>query len=54
MELLDDAALRADTSVVDLTAAIAALAEGRGQDAVNAYERVMNRWRPLQARENAS
>ncbi|HMA47111.1 MAG TPA: hypothetical protein VKP11_07935 [Frankiaceae bacterium] len=54
VELLDDVALRADTSVADLTAAFAALAEGRGQDAVDAYERVMSRWRLLQGRENAS
>jgi hypothetical protein len=52
--LLDDDALRADTSVADLTASVAALTDERGEDAMEAYEKVLARWRPLQALETAS
>ncbi len=54
VELLDDAALRDDTSVADLAAALVALTEGRADDATTAYEQVLARWRPLQALETAS
>ena len=54
VELLTDDELRADTSVTDVTDAVAALGEGRGADAQSAYERVVGRWRPLQQLETAS
>lgn len=54
VELLDDDALRADTSVEDLTSALSALADGRPEDAMQAYEEVLARWRPLQSLETAS
>lgn len=54
VELLDDDALRADTSVADLAGALAALTEGRADEAMEAYEQVLARWRPLQALETAS
>ncbi len=54
VELLTDDELRADASVADIAESIAALADGRGADAVSAYERVIARWRPLQQMETAS
>ncbi|WP_239308770.1 MULTISPECIES: hypothetical protein [unclassified Frankia] len=54
VDLLDDDALRNDTSVEDLDEALDALRRGRTDVAVAAYERVLNRWRPVQARESAS
>jgi hypothetical protein len=54
VELLDDDALREDTSVADLASAVAALTDGRGEQAMEAYEKVLARWRPLQALETAS
>ncbi len=54
VDLLDDDALRNDTSVADLNEAIGALRRGRTDAAVTAYGRVLNRWRPLQTRESAS
>ncbi|WP_322760644.1 hypothetical protein [Frankia sp. Cr2] len=54
VDLLDDDALRDDTSVEDLDEALGALRLGRTDVAVAAYERVLNRWRPVQARESAS
>jgi hypothetical protein len=54
IDLLDDAALRADASVADLAEGLTALTEGRSEDAMTSYERVLNRWRPLQSLETAS
>jgi hypothetical protein len=54
VDLLSDEALRDDSSVHDLYKAIDALRHGRTDVAVAAYERVLNRWGPLQARESAS
>ena len=54
VELLDDDALRDDSSVADLATALAALTDGRGSDAMEAYEGVLARWRPMQALETAS
>ena len=54
VDLLDDDALRKDTSVADLAAALGALTEGRGDEAMHAYEEVLTRWRPLQSLETAS
>lgn len=54
VDVLDDDQLRADSSVEDLVEAVSALRRGRTDVAVAAYERVLNRWRPLQARESAS
>jgi hypothetical protein len=54
VDLLTDDELRADTSVADIAESIAALGEGRGSDAQEAYERVIGRWRPLQQLETAS
>jgi hypothetical protein len=52
--LIDDETLREDTSVADLASAVTALTDGRGEDAMEAYEKVLARWRPLQALETAS
>jgi hypothetical protein len=54
VDLLDDDALRRDSSVADLAAALGALTEGRGDEAMQAYEEVLTRWRPLQSLETAS
>ena len=54
VELLTDEELRADVSVADIAESLTALGEGRGADAVGAYERVISRWRPLQQLETAS
>lgn len=54
VDLLDDDALREDTSVEDLATALAALADDRPDDAMSGYERVLARWRPLQSLETAS
>jgi hypothetical protein len=54
VELLDDEVLRQDSSVEDLAEAVKALRQGRTDRAAEAYERVLVRWRPLQARESAS
>jgi hypothetical protein len=54
IDLLADEDLREDTSVEDLANALAALADGRPDDAMVGYERVLARWRPLQSLETAS
>ncbi|MBX6388620.1 MAG: hypothetical protein IRZ08_06410 [Frankia sp.] len=54
VDLLDDDVLRRDTSVEDLAEAVRALRQGRTDRAAEAYERVIVRWRPMQARESAS
>ncbi|WP_041938621.1 MULTISPECIES: hypothetical protein [Frankia] len=54
VDLLDDDMLRRDSSVEDIVEAVSALRRGRTDLAVEAYERVLMRWRPLQARESAS
>ncbi|HSP39399.1 MAG TPA: hypothetical protein VLR26_16795 [Frankiaceae bacterium] len=54
VELLDDDALRDDSSVADIATALAALTDGRGPEAMQAYEDVLARWRPLQSLETAS
>lgn len=54
VELLTDEELRADTSVADIAESLTALGEGRGAEAVGAYERVIERWRSLQQLETAS
>ncbi|MCW2547379.1 MAG: hypothetical protein JWN96_1839, partial [Mycobacterium sp.] len=53
-DLLTDEELREDISVSDIAESIIALGEGRGAEAVAAYERVIARWRPLQQLETAS
>jgi hypothetical protein len=52
--ILSDTALREDTSVADLAAGLSALRSGDGAAAATSYERVVGRWRPVQARETAS
>jgi hypothetical protein len=54
VDLLTDDMLRQDTSVADIAEAVSALRRGRTDLAAEAYERVLIRWRPLQARESAS
>jgi hypothetical protein len=54
VDLLDDDVLRRDSSVEDLAEAVRSLRQGRTERAVEAYERVLVRWRPLQSRESAS
>jgi hypothetical protein len=54
VELLTDEELREDVSVSDIAESLVALGEGRGAEAVAAYERVIARWRPLQQLETAS
>lgn len=54
VDLLDDDALRSDTSVADLATALSELTEGRPEEAMRSYEEVLARWRPLQSLETAS
>jgi hypothetical protein len=54
VDLMTDDELRADVSVADIAESITALGEGRGAEAVAAYEQVISRWRPLQQLETAS
>jgi hypothetical protein len=54
VDLLTDEDLREDVSVSDIAESLSALGEGRGAEAVAAYERVIARWRPLQQLETAS
>lgn len=51
---LDDDFLSSDTSVEDLAEGLEALGRGDGAAATASYERVVRRWRPIQARETAS
>ena len=53
VHLLDDQALQADDSAADVTAALAALTDGRADDAAAAYNRVTSRMKVLQAVESA-
>ena len=52
--LLDDEALRSDESARDVSEALASLAEGDVAAAVDAYERVVSRWRKVAALEVAN
>lgn len=54
IRLLGPAGLVADTSVADVTEALTRLAAGDAPGAARAYERVLERWRPLQLLEHAS
>jgi hypothetical protein len=54
VHLLDDAALRADQSVAEVSAAISALTSGELEMATAMYWRVTGRWRVLAALEHAS
>jgi len=54
VHLLDDAALRADQSVAEVSAAIGALTSGELEMATAMYWRVTGRWRALAALEHAS
>ena len=54
VHLVDDAALAEDESARDLGLALAALAEGQGEQAAAAYGRVSARMKALQAVESAS
>jgi hypothetical protein len=54
VHLLDDAALRADQSVAEVSAAISALTSGELEMATAMYWRVTGRWRMLAALEHAS
>lgn len=51
---LDDEQLRGDDSPGDVAAAVAAIADGDLDRATDAYQRVVTRWEPVQARERAS
>lgn len=53
-DLFDDDALAEDTSAADVAAALAALGNGDGAAAGEAYERVSERWRAIQAHERAN
>lgn len=54
VHLLDDAALRADQSVAEVSAAISGLTSGELEMATAMYWRVTRRWRVLAALANAS
>jgi len=54
VHVLDDDFLAADTSVADLAEGLARLRAGDGPAAAAVYERVVTRWRPVQAKETAS
>jgi hypothetical protein len=51
---LDDEFLTGDTSIADLAEGLEALGRADGRGAAQAYERVVRRWRPVQARESSS
>ena len=53
VHLLDDDALQEDQSAADVAAALAALGEGKGEQAAEAYGRVTSRMKALQAVESA-
>jgi hypothetical protein len=54
VHLLDDAALRADQSVAEMSAAIRALGDGEAELAVGMYQRLRSRWQALEALELAN
>jgi hypothetical protein len=54
VHLLDDDQLRADTSVEDVTEAVAALGRADAEGVAAAYERVVNRWRLIAGIESAN
>lgn len=54
VQLIDDRALREDTSVAEMAAALAALGRGELREAAAAYERVTERWRQVAAYEAAN
>jgi hypothetical protein len=52
--LVDDQTLAGDSSVTDVADGLAALAAGEPDGAAEAYARLVERWRDLQAREHAT
>ena len=52
--LVDDRTLAADTSVSDVADGLAALAAGEPDGAADAYSRLVERWRDIQALEHAT
>jgi hypothetical protein len=54
VHLVDDEALSADTSVADVTEALACLERADMESAGQAYERVVDRWRAIAALEHAN
>jgi hypothetical protein len=54
VHLFNDAALRADQSVAEVSAAIRALGDGEPELAIAMYQRLRSRWRALQALELAN
>jgi hypothetical protein len=52
--LVDDRALTGDTSVTDVADGLAALAAGEPDGAAQAYARLVERWRDIQALEHAT
>jgi hypothetical protein len=52
--LVNDAVLAADSSVTDVADGLAALSAGEPEGAAAAYERLVERWRDLQALEHAT
>jgi hypothetical protein len=54
VHLFDDDALRADESVADVAASVAALGRGDGAGAAAGYERVTARWRQVASVETAN
>jgi hypothetical protein len=54
VQLLDEDALTSDDSAADVAEALRALAAGEPMPAAEAYERLMRRWRAVQAFEHAN
>jgi hypothetical protein len=54
VHLIDDEELRADHSAADVAEALRALSDGEAGSAAAAYERLMLRWRTVQAYEHAN
>jgi hypothetical protein len=54
VHLLDDQALCGDESVAEVTTALAGLERGEEELAVAMYTRLLDRWRPVRARESAN
>jgi hypothetical protein len=54
VHLLDDAALRADESVAEMTVALTGMERGEVELTVAMYKRLLARWRPVRALESAN
>ncbi|MGI9157253.1 MAG: hypothetical protein ACR2FG_11550, partial [Marmoricola sp.] len=54
VQLMDDRALREDTSVADVAAALSAVGRGELREAAASYDQVTRRWGDIAAYESAN